>query len=90
MAPIEGIFIAVLVFGMMVAIVASRRVLKEKDGAARTAVQLAFVWLLPFIGPLITMQLLRNDAVPGSGKYATDEPPLGDGAHINQQDASLD
>jgi hypothetical protein len=89
MAPIELIFIVILFFGFAIAVIASRRVIQGRDSVGRSLAQLAFVWLLPFIGPLVTMHLLRTGSERGSGGYAPDHSSLEDGAHINQRDASF-
>lgn len=86
----ELLVLMILICGVGLALLASLRILKEKEGTGRMFAQLAFAWLLPFIGPLTVLHLLRKDAERGSGQYASADDPLVDGAHINQRDASID
>lgn len=87
MAPIEIALWILLVVGVLLAVAATRRVLVEHENMSRTIGQLAFVWLLPFIGPLIALYILSNASEPGSGQFASAEPPLGDGERIDMRDA---
>jgi hypothetical protein len=90
MNAVESIVMIVLVCCIGIALVATHRIIKEKDEVARTFAQLAFAWLLPLIGPLMVLHVLRKDLERGSGEYASEEPPLRDGGHVNQRDASID
>jgi hypothetical protein len=90
MNAVELLVLMTLICGVGLALLASQRIIKERDGLGRMFAQLAFAWLLPFIGPLTVLHLLRKDLERGSGEYAAEEPPLRDGGHINQRDASID
>jgi hypothetical protein len=60
-APIEFLILAITAAGIAVAFAASLRVIRERQPFGQSAAQLAFVWLVPFIGPLVTIQLLRRE-----------------------------
>ena len=53
--------LAIAAAGLALASVASLRVVREREAVGRTVAQLLFVWVVPFIGPLVTMQLLRRE-----------------------------
>jgi len=93
-APIEVLIYAIVAAGLALACAASVRVVREREAVGRTVAQLVFVWLAPFIGPLVTMQLLRREPerdrlretddpgeVPGKidQRSASYRPPRGDG-----------
>ena len=52
---------AIAAVALGLASAASLRVVRERESLGRTLAQLAFVWVVPFIGPLVTMQLLRRE-----------------------------
>ena len=88
MLAVETLIIAILALGVAFAVTATFRVLKERENFGRTMAQLAFVWFLPFLGPMITIQLLRREAERGSGVYPS-ESSLEDGEHLNLRDAKF-
>ena len=89
MLPVEILIIAIVVFGVALAVTATFRVIKERESTGRTAAQLAFVWLLPMLGPMVTIQLLRREAERGPGVYPTDSSTLEDGVPLNLRDAEF-
>ena len=90
MAPIEVVFTLIAVATIGLAVVASSRVLREREGFVRSAAQLMFVWLVPLIGPLITIHLLRRDAPRGSGTYSNALAGQEDGDCLRQRDATFE
>ena len=61
LAPIEWVIVLILVAALALAVIASIRVLRADEPSVRKAAQLLFVWLLPMIGPLVTLQLHRRE-----------------------------
>jgi hypothetical protein len=90
MAPIEVVFYVLEAAGFVLAVVATRRIMRERDSFGRSAAQMAFVWLIPFIGPLVTIQLLRKEPERGSGVYPSEQSRLDDGDRIRQRDATFE
>ena len=90
MAAIEIVLVVIAVASLALAIVASSRVLRERDRFARSVAQLAFVWLIPLIGPLITIYLLRRDAPRGSGTYSNTYAGEEVGDRFRQRDATFE
>ncbi|MBL8523492.1 MAG: hypothetical protein JNN20_07385 [Betaproteobacteria bacterium] len=90
MNAIEVLLLMTVPCGIGIALFATYRVVREKEGFGRTTAQLAFTWLLPFLGPMVVLHVLRKEPERGSGQYASSESPLNDGAHINQRDATID
>ena|SRR5258708_36417763 len=90
MAPIEVMFAFIAAVGVAVAVVASMRIMREKESLGRSSAQMAFVWLVPFIGPLVTIQLLRKEPERGSGIYPSEQSSLEDGDRIRQRDATFE
>lgn len=89
MLPAEILLMAIVIFGVALAATATFRVIKERESTGRTAAQLAFVWLFPFLGPMITIQLLRREAERGPGVYPTDSSTLEEGVPLNLRDAKF-
>jgi len=89
MAPIGEILVGVAIFGIAIAVVASIGVIKQRESLGRSAAQLAFVWLVPFIGPLIALQLQRKEPERGPGPSESESASLDDGDRINQRDATF-
>ena len=90
MAAIEIVLVLMAVASLALAMVASSRVLRERDGFARSVAQLALVWLIPIIGPLITIYLLRRDAPRGSGTYSNTYAGQEEGDRFRQRDATFE
>jgi hypothetical protein len=90
MAPIEVMFTFLEAVGFVLAIVATMRIMRERDNFGRSAAQMAFVWLVPFVGPLVTIQLLRKEPERGSGTYSSEKSLLDDGDRIRQRDATFE
>ena len=45
---------------------------------AQRAAQLAFIWLVPLLGALLTLHFLRKDDEPSEGRYREIPDPGGD------------
>ena len=90
MAPIEVMFIVLEAIGFVLAIVATRRIMRERDSFGRSAAQMAFVWLVPFIGPLVTIQLLRKEPERGAGVYSPENSSFEHGDRFRQRDATFE
>ena len=86
MAPISILLAIALLVAVVLAILASLRIIKEHETLWRSLGQLAFVWLVPFIGPLVTINLLRKEAERAT-PYPSDS--LDEGAIFNQRNATL-
>ena len=90
MAPAEIILVVLFAVAVLLAVWASRRVVKEHEHAGRTAAQLGIVWLLPFIGPMVALYLLRNERERGTADgYRSDNEGWDEAAHLNQRDATF-
>src|ERR1700756_2909008 len=87
MPPIEWVFVMIIAACAVLALYASSRVFNEHEGLGRSAAQLAFVWLLPVIGPLVTIHLLRQNPTPGSGMYSNTFAAEETGDWLRQGDA---
>lgn len=75
MTPTNIFGIALIAMGFGLAVAASIRVEKEKpESAGQRLGQWLFVWLVPFIGPLVTMQLLRREPEHRAGEYPVEHP----------------
>jgi hypothetical protein len=85
MGLIDLLILAIVAAGLAAACVASVRVIRERQEFVRTLAQLAFVWLVPFIGPLVTMQLLRRE--PELHRSQETDDPGQVGEQINQRSA---
>lgn len=56
----------------------TRAVLQDDlSSQGQRAAQIAFVWLVPFLGALLTLHLKRKQPEPSSGRYR-EEPDPGD------------
>ena len=90
MAPIEILLVVLFATGVLLAVLASWQVVKEHEHAGRTAEQLGIVWLLPFIGPLMTLYLLRSESERGAADgYGASHEGWEDAARVDQQDATF-
>jgi len=79
--------IAVVLAAAVFAIVASVQVLRNGETPGRTWAQLAFVWIVPFIGPLVTMHLLRRE--PEKHRLSEPGPPDEIDGRIDQRPATF-
>ena len=89
MSPIEAVLTGVAVLATAIAIVASVRLAQERESLGRFMAQLVFVWLVPFVGPLIAIQLLRKEPERGPNPFETESTDFESGDRINQHDANL-
>ena len=87
MAGIEAVIILVICAAVALAIVASAKVIRSGESIGRSLAQLAFVWLVPIIGPLITIQLLRKD--PERHHLSETDPPGEVDGRINNRPATF-
>ena len=78
-----------LVLAVALAAFASLRVINERETLARALAQIAFVWLIPLIGPLATLHFLRKEPERGSGRYSSDGSLLEAEGSFNQRDATF-
>ena len=88
MSPIEAVLTGVAILAIAIAIVASIRLAQDREGFGRFAAQLAIVWLVPFVGPLIAIQLLRKEPERGPNPLETGQTDFESGDRINQHDAN--
>ena len=62
MAAIEIVILLIVAASVAIAILASVHVFRAKEPPGRTVAQLLFTWLVPIVGPLVTIQMHRRDA----------------------------
>ncbi len=85
MSFVEAIVDVLAVASVVLAAVASMHVFRARETPGRTAAQLAFVWLVPIIGALLTMQIHRREP-ERHGPAETDDPGIVEGK-IDQRPA---
>jgi hypothetical protein len=88
MSPIEAVLMGAAVLALAIAIVASIRLARERESFGRFAAQLAIVWFVPFLGPLIAIQLLRKEPERGPNPLEVGPTDFESGDRINQHDAN--
>ena len=90
MAPIDIVLIVIVATAVVLAVIASARIIRESESFVRSAAQLAFVWVVPIIGPLVAIHLLRREPVPGSGTYSNTYAAADEGDWLRQRDATFE
>jgi hypothetical protein len=60
-AAIEIVIVLIVAASVALAVIASMGVFRAKEPPGRTVAQLLFTWLVPILGPLVTIQMHRRE-----------------------------
>jgi hypothetical protein len=70
MGPFEAVVLIFALAAFGLAVTASISIARDDSSdAAQKRKQWVFVWLLPLLGPIITLQLLRREPERSDGRY---------------------